>query len=368
MASDLRPRPLSERVGEKVRIYQRESNWYATYQNGRQQKRVSLKTSNKKNAIKRALELDRRLGDGSASKASSDCRIDMAIQAYQAYLVAEGRASKTLSKYQFVFRLVLNLANRLDRQQLSQLDLVFIDQFRAERSKTCSLKTVHGNLFIVRQMVKFAVSRRMIAQDPLLELRIKKVKPTPQPNFTPAQSEQILALASAAHRPIFLVLAETGLRFGEAQWLTWADIDLHHNILRVRAKEGWRPKTGDERVVPLSPRLATFLAGLPRRARWVLTAAPTSQHPTYDRQISERRSLVALKRVLAQLGFEGKLHTFRHAFISRCLTSGIEESVVRSWVGHVDAHIMKLYTHIASEISQDRIKRLVPLGTDDVAT
>ncbi len=37
---------------------------------------------------------------------------------------------------------------------------------------------------------------------------------------------------------------------------------------------------------------------------------------------------------------------------------GIEESVVRSWVGHVDPTILRLYTHISSQISQDRIRRL----------
>ena len=90
----------------------------------------------------------------------------------------------------------------------------------------------------------------------------------------------------------------------------------------------------------------------------MLTAKSTKTHPTLDRQIDERRSLAALKRVLARLGMEGKLHSFRHSFISRCLTKGIEEAVVRSWVGHVDPTIMRLYTHISSPISQDRIKRL----------
>ena len=91
----------------------------------------------------------------------------------------------------------------------------------------------------------------------------------------------------------------------------------------------------------------------------MLTAAPSSRLPSTDRQISERRSLAAFKRVLREFGIEGKLHTIRHAFISRCLTSGIEESEVRSWVGHVDDNVMKLYAHISSQMSQDRVKRLV---------
>jgi hypothetical protein len=34
------------------------------------------------------------------------------------------------------------------------------------------------------------------------------------------------------------------------------------------------------------------------------------------------------------------------------VTSAIPEAVVRSWVGHVDQDVMKLYTHIADEASQ----------------
>lgn len=352
-------RTLSEKVGEKVRIYQRDTKWYANYQVGRYQKRVSLGTNNKKNAFKKALELDRQLCDGQVVSTKQDCLIGDAIDAYVEYLVAERRSYRTIGKYQFVFGVLKRLADNLRRTMLSELDLVFADKFRADRAKTCSPKTVYTDLVIVRQLLKFAFSRRLISHDPLHGLRIRKPKPNPQPCFSPEQIESILALAPNAHRPTFQLLAETGLRFGEAQWLTWADVDFKQNVLRIRAKDGWRPKSGDERVVPLSPRLITFLAGHPRRGRWVLTAAPTIQHPSSDRQISERRCLVALKRVLGQLGIEGKLHTFRHAFISRCLTSGIEESVVRSWVGHVDAQIMKLYTHISSRVSQERIKRLV---------
>lgn len=84
----------------------------------------------------------------------------------------------------------------------------------------------------------------------------------------------------------------------------------------------------------------------------------TKKHPEQGRQISERRALAALKRVLVRIGIEGKLHSFRHSFISRCLTNGIEEAVVRSWVGHVDPSIMRLYTHITSKVSQARIKLL----------
>ncbi len=207
-------------------------------------------------------------------------------------------------------------------------------------------------------MTKFAFTRRMVNKDPLLGLKITKAKPTPQPCFDDEQIAQILALARPPHAATFLLLAETGFRIGEAKWLTWADVDYKANVLHVRPKDGWKPKSGDVRTVPISPRLAQLLHELPRQGRWVLTSPKSKKYPANDRQIAKSTTHATLKRVLSKLGIEGKPHTFRHAFISRCLTKGIEEAVVRSWVGHVDAEIMRLYTHISSKVSQDRIKLL----------
>ena len=264
--------------------------------------------------------------------------------------------------YSQVFTVDEAIAQTMARTSILDANFALIDKFRAERSKTCGAVTIYHETVIVRQLIKFAVTRRMATHDPLLGLRLKKPKPTPQPYFDETQIQQILSAARPPHADTFLLLAETGLRIGEAQWLTWSDVDLKTNVIHIRAKEGWKPKTGAERAVPLSPKLRAFLEVRSRHGRWVLTAKSTKTHPLLDRQIDERRSLAALKRVLARLGMEGKLHSFRHSFISLCLTKGIEESVVRSWVGQFDPTIMRLYTHISSPISQDRIKRL---GTKD---
>ncbi|MCC7421866.1 MAG: site-specific integrase [Planctomycetaceae bacterium] len=348
----------SEKIGERVRIFVRGSTWYANYQLNGKQYRESLKTSKKKTAEARAHALDRRLAAGESPAEVKPCSIDDAIDAYKDYLTANRRRPKTRKKYWFVFALVMALAQKMGRGLVSQLDLTFADRFRLERAKTCSEKTVYTDLVIVRQLVKFAFTRKLVREDPLLGLKLKKPKPTPQPCFTEDQIASILELAAKAHYPTFLLLSETGLRIGEAQWLTWDDVDFEKDVIHVRAKPGWQPKSGDARAVQLTKRLREFLRRHPRVSKWVLTAAPSKMHPTPGRQISERRALNALKRVLVKLGIEGKLHTFRHSFISRCLTNRIEEAVVRTWVGHVDAGIMRLYTHIHSEVSRDRIQRL----------
>jgi integrase len=365
--SDEQDRKSSEKVGDWVSIFQRGATWYANYQFNGRQVRTSLKTDNKKNAIVKARELDRKLSEGQSPTKIEAATINDVINSYKDYIVAEQRSQKTKSKYWGVLSHVESIATEMGRSRITQLDLAFVDKYRARRSKSCESITVYHETVIIRQMVKFAVSRRMTPIDPLAGLRLKRPKPKSQPYFDNAQIQQILSAARPPHDATFLLLSETGLRIGEAQWLTWADVDLNSNVIHVRGKDDWKPKTGDERAIPISAKLRAFLEGRPHRGRWVLTAMPTKKYPSQDRQIDESRALKALKRVLAPLGLAGKLHSFRHSFISRCLTKGIEESVVRAWVGHVDPQIMHLYTHISSRISQDRIQRLGAVDGDDPA-
>ncbi|MSR55272.1 MAG: site-specific integrase, partial [Gemmataceae bacterium] len=184
--------------------------------------------------------------------------------------------------------------------------------------------------------------------------------PTKQPCWTREEVLSILAASPPMVRSAFILLAETGMRFGELQWLTWDDIGLQQKILNISAKDNWKPKTGDERSVPLSEAALVVLTDLPRSARWVVTMPPTTRLPQLGQQWTERRLLMSLKSVLKGIGLElaGKLHTFRHSFISHALLCNTPAAVVRKWVGHVDQRTIDLYTHVhdvASRVAMDRL-------------
>lgn len=109
---------------------------------------------------------------------------------------------------------------------LSGLDLKFIDAYRRQRTDDgAATRTRYCETTVVRQLVNFALSRNLIAADPLKGLRLKKPKPTPQPCWTYEEVRCILAASTEEVRPALTLLAETGLRFGELAWLTWDDID-----------------------------------------------------------------------------------------------------------------------------------------------
>ncbi|MEX0702933.1 MAG: site-specific integrase [Planctomycetales bacterium] len=348
-----------ESIGEIVSIFRRGAKWYANFQLGGKQRRKSLKTASKKEARRRALLLEAEILEGRYQHLAQPPTIRKVIDAYLKYARTEGRTKRTVEKYEHVFELARSVAEELGKTNILQIDQQFIDEYRHRRVAAGRRpKTVYNETMLIRQLVNFALTRKMIGTDPLAGIKLKEPKPRPQPCWSPEEVAQILATAKEPQRSAFVILAETGMRIGELQWLTWGDVDFERNLLHVREKDGWKPKTGDQRAVPMSPALRTALERLPRRGPWVVTAAASAKYADGDGQISERRLLRSLKRVLTKLGLKGHLHTFRHSFISRALLAGIPEAVVREWVGHVDRDILKLYTHVANRDSQSAMRRL----------
>ena len=348
-----------EAVGEFVRIFQRGALWHANYQFDGKQHRRSLKTASKKEAQRKARRLEAELLEGRYRDEPRAPSVEALVNEYMNFLRTERRAKKTIVKYTKVLTRLEDLTQRQRIASVDKINLRVIDAFRGERVDAgAAPKTVYNETVIIRQLINFALSRGSLSTDPLKGLKITGPKPTPQPCWLPDEVERILAASPEPQRWVFIVLADTGMRISEFAHLTWEDVDICNNVLQIRPKDDWRPKTGDMRAIPMSRRVRELVASLSRGHRWVLTAPASRRYPQGGQRVSERRLLVTLKRVLKKLGLKGHLHTFRHAFISRCLTSGIPEAVVREWVGHVDRDVIRLYTHLASTVSQDAMKRL----------
>src|SRR4051794_14686069 len=99
-----------EPVGDRVRIFRRGRVWQANYQRDRRQVRTSLRTTNLKEARRRAARIEADLAQGRALPAPDPALISATIDAYLEFLRTEGRSPKTLAKYNTVFARVRDLA------------------------------------------------------------------------------------------------------------------------------------------------------------------------------------------------------------------------------------------------------------------
>ncbi len=348
-----------EPVGELVSIFLRGSTWWANWQQNDSQHRKTLKTKSLKEARLRAVRLEAELLSGVHQQKIKAAGLEEVITEYDRHLETERRRPKTLTKYRGIFKHLRRIAEDQGVRSVDRITISFLDKYRHARvvAGVC-ISTVCNECVVIRQLVNFARSRDLLSGDPLRGLKIKEPKPAPQPCFSREEVARILEASQEPQRSIFTVLADTGARIGEIEWLTWDDVDFRRNVLHIRPKDDWIPKTGDQRAIPMTDRVARLLKSRPRQHRWVFTAGASKKYPQGGHRISERRLLCSLKRLLKRLGLAGHLHTFRHAFISHALSTGVPEAVVRSIVGHVDASIIRLYTHIADKRLQEAVKNL----------
>ena len=137
------------------------------------------------------------------------------------------------------------------------------------------------------------------------------------------------------------------------------DLDPKYPVIHIQAKDGWKPKTGEQRVFPMSPRIYEMLKGMRQSGRWVFNAKPSARYPGADRQVSERTLLAYLKRILKKLGLKGHLHTFKHSFVTHAVIDlGIERDIVRKWVGTLDDDVLDYYVHVADSVSHEAMQRV----------
>jgi Site-specific recombinase XerD len=360
--------PDREKIGDYVSIYRRNKTWWVMYQLDGKQQRESLKTSNVKEARRCGQKIEFQLQENTLQAKPSNITISDAIAEYLDHLETLDRSARTKTKYRQVLGRAALIADELDLKYLHQINLRFIDAYRKARRKIgkFSTKTAFTEVMIIRQLVNHAVSRELLNKDPLKGLKNPKPKPTEQPCWTPDQVENILAAANETQKSIFTLLADTGMRFGEAQWLTWDDVDFKRNVLLIRPKKGWKPKSGESRTVPMTARLRKVLLALPRTHRWVVTSSPSKDYPEGDHQISERRLLRSLKRLLKRIGLptDGKLHTFRHSFVTKARVKGMSHVVLKKIVGHVSDEMLNLYSHPHESDAQNAMRLFEEEGTE----
>lgn len=275
-------RDTSEKIGEHVSIFKRDDNWYAQWQSRKEQIRRSLKTKNKKRALSEAHKIEQSfLNNGTERPVAEKSPIFIrdAIEKFLSHHETDGRAEGTLKKYRQVLSMIADFAESQHIDDLDDLDLDFIDQYRKQRKREGRAdKTITTEVGILKTLVLFAKSRRLISSDPLEGLRLSKPKQKPQPHWSKTEVEMILKEESDIRKSVYTLYAETGMRIGELKWLTWDDIDFENNLIHIRPKDGWRTKTGNVRAVPMSQNARNILEGLLRTFRWVFTAQPSQKY------------------------------------------------------------------------------------------
>jgi integrase len=179
----------------------------------------------------------------------------------------------------------------------------------------------------------------------------KKAAAVPMHPFEETELSRLLEAARVRdpeYLPLFLLLARTGLRPGEAFALEWADLDFPKRKLNVEralsAGVVGTTKTGTAREVDMSQELVDVLAALYR-----IREAQTLKYQWGDVPdlifvnaqrgfLDESRVRKRFARVLKAAGVGGhRLYDLRHTFASILLQNGAPITYVSAMLGHADS-------------------------------
>jgi integrase len=222
--------------------------------------------------------------------------------------------------------------NRLTANVLEDLSTADVSRFLAAQVQQRGLapKTANRYREVLHTLVNWAMRERGIrmpsAVNPVTAV-MKYREKAPKIRFLSLAQidEQLEALADKPQlQTMVAVYIYAGIRREEALWLTTEDVVLHAEgggQIRVRAKtiqgESWQPKTGSNRMVPISKALRRYLeAYTPRvnRCGWFF---PSPQSTRWDADNFSAALRAANERASLQWGCLDYRHTFGSQLASR---------------------------------------------------
>ena len=217
----------------------------------------------------------------------------------------------------------------------------WVSELSALRGPSTVLR-VYG---VLAGVLDVAVRDRRILSNPARGVNLPR-KVRKEHRYLNHQQVHALARASGEHRALVLVLAYTGLRWGEAIGLRVKDLDVARRRISVsvNAVEVGReiqigtPKTHKRRTVPfprlLEPALVQQAAG--RGQEELLFAGRDGLHMRRIRVSAGSRSW--FKTALAEANLEPMtLHDLRHTAASMAISAGANVKAVQRMLGHASA-------------------------------
>lgn len=353
-------------IGDRVVVYPRGAKriWTAEFSDGGVHRRKSLKTKNKKVAVKRATELAGQLELGVFRTPPKPASLSTVIDAYIEFLVTKNRAHRTVTRYRGELNTFAGFAAERNVRNLSQVSVSLLDAYRAHRAKDHDPATVYHESVVIKQLLKWAKKRDLILSNPIADYELDKPRPKEKKAPTLDQVNLILEQCTLRRRAEIGMLAFSGMRSGEAQGLKRASVNLKDGRIDILDQVDGPTKTASSvRAVPIHPRLLKLLIALPKHDHELFfVAEPSGRYPDGGQPINTKRLNEYLKAAAARADIEGfTCHSLRHFFKTFCINANVPREMVDRWQGHTDGSVSGRYYHVEDSMSKQLMDG-VPFG------
>lgn len=221
-----------------------------------------------------------------------------------------------------------------------------------QKSSGYANRTCNMHMGLVRKIMNFAKTKQYITH---LDLKYPMLKESKKQHafFTPNEYDLLIKhITNDLARRRIEFAKNTGLRPGELTYLEWDDVSFEGKAIKIQGKEKWKPKTDEERTVPLNNTALQILIELyeKRKGRWVFS---NSDKPVK----SIKRSLSTAAR-LAGITKKATPNMLRHTFATHALDKGADLMSVKEVLGQKNITTTEKYLHSIKESMRDAVNRV----------
>ena len=218
-------------------------------------------------------------------------------------------------------------------------------------------------------------------------LRLTEVDVPPHSLTADQIASVTTALLHVRDRLLVAILAESGMRIGEALGLRREDMHLlasnnvlgcaihgpHIHVRRRANTNGSLAKSRFPRSIPVTTDVVDLYADY-QFERSEISEGDTSDFvfvnlykPPLGEPLRYHNAKKLFERLSATVGFSVSPHMFRHSAATRWLESGTPRDVVQALLGHVSPASMSVYFHPTNETMRAAVERarLTPIGARD---
>ena len=212
--------------------------------------------------------------------------------------------------------------------------------------------TLRRTLAALRPVFAAAVEKDIISANPCDRIRLRQAQPKAVPWLTPEEIAEALALLKPGpHRDVLTLIADSGLRRGEAVALAWSDWNDEAEEIRVV-----KSKNGSSRQVPLPPRAVEILRRLADERKAAPKDSIVAKSPRIFATVTRNSLRLAWQKARKpKPTADGKpgeptqfatlrIHDFRHLYASALVREGVDIPTVATLLGHSSSQmVLKVY-------------------------
>jgi len=231
-------------------------------------------------------------------------------------------------------------AQHIGEKEVAELTTADVRSWLAERHERVSTATQHTDLRIVRTFLNWLRAEGLVTGNCAERVKLGRLPQSIIPTFSREDIEGLLTLCptntflGTRNRLLVLLLLDTGMRIGEAQRLTWSDVE--QDLIRVQGKG--------------SKQRWVRIGSVTQKALWHYGVYRNGYDSLWLSEERQPMTLGGLKLTVFKLcrraGLKGprrSAHTFRHTFAVNWLRNGGGEFVLQQLLGHSTLAMTRRY-------------------------